>query len=640
MRDFLLQLPRPIKKLILMMNDSLFLLLGLYLALVLRNESFFSVTDGYPLTGLSFNHFLDVYFYLLLCVIPIFIYFELYNSVIRYINVETYKKIIYGIVIASIVWITIIRFQEYAMPRSVLIITPIISTIFLAAIRIMAVNLLRTVNLIRKKVLIHGVDEYAIQLAETLKIDNDLIPIGFISHKSKSDKIRISELPVYTEDDVLALAANKKFEILLFVMKADESVYIRKLLNNLEQYDIMIKKLPNISMIVNGKVTANDLKQIDINDLLGRDMIAPDSFLLQSCITGKQILVTGAGGSIGSELCRQIFNLSPKKLILLEQSEYFLYEIDQELSNINATNDVEIPYEAYLGSVTDEKLLNTIYSKNKINTVYHAAAHKHVPLVESNPLLALETNVLGTHLVAKKSLENKTENFVLISSDKAVRPTNVMGASKRVAEMVLQALQDEVNNKKRNEAVTKFSMVRFGNVLDTSGSVVPLFRKQISNGGPVTVTDKRIIRYFMTISEATELVIQAGSLSKGGDVFLLDMGEPISIYELAKKMIKLSGNQIKTDNNQDGIEILFTGLRPGEKLYEELLIGSNVNETSHEYIMTANEEKISYSEILSFIDKISNLSYKSSLSDIQKMLNDIVKGYKPSNKNNIININK
>ena len=542
-------------------------------------------------------------------------------------------------IIASILWVISVRYMQYAIPRSVLIITPIVSVGLLTVIRLLAVNLLQTVNLERKKVLIYGIDNYAIQLAETLKLDQDLMPVGFITEEVEIDRTRISELPVYSEDEIPDLAAKHLFEILLLVIKPNQSPHIRRLLNDLEKYEITIKKLPNISMLVNGGLTSSDLKQIDIDDLLGREMIEPDSFLLQSCITNKEILVTGAGGSIGSELCRQIFNLSPKKLILLEQSEFFLYEIDQELNSLNSHNKEKIEFEIYQGSVNDEKLVSTIFDKNNINTVYHAAAHKHVPLVESNPLLALKTNILGTHIVAKKSLISNVENFVLISSDKAVRPTNVMGATKRVAEMVLQALQEEVNNKSRNEVSTKFSMVRFGNVLDTSGSVVPLFRKQISNGGPLTVTDKRIIRYFMTISEATELVIQAGSLSKGGDVFLLDMGEPISIYELAKKMIKLSGNKVKSDNNLNGLEIVFTGLRPGEKLYEELLIGSNVNKTAHEYIMTANEERISYKNILEFTNKIQSLTYKSSLSEIQALLNEIVTGYKPSAKNNIVNIN-
>ena len=282
-----------------------------------------------------------------------------------------------------------------------------------------------------------------------------------------------------------------------------------------------------------------------------------------------------------------------------------------------------------------------LFNNENIDTVYHAAANKHVPLVEHNPLAAIKTNILGTYLVANEAYQNNVENFVLISSDKAVRPTNIMGATKRFAELILQSLQDVVDNMPSSQSKTKFCMVRFGNVLDTSGSVVPLFKKQIKEGGPVTVTDPRVIRYFMTITEATELVIQAGSLSKGGDVFLLEMGQPIGILDLAKEMIKLSGKEIIDDDNLSGdIEIKFTGLRDGEKLYEELLIGDNVSKTIHDHIMSANEEKLTHEKITYFIGKLKALNSKSSLTDIQSILYDAVSGYKPYAANNVININK
>ena len=363
--------------------------------------------------------------------------------------------------------------------------------------------------------------------------------------------------------------------------------------------------------------------------------------MLKACIKEKTVLITGCGGSIGSELARQIIKLNPSKIILLEQSEYFLYEIDRELNDYKAKNLSNVQLKSYLGSVSDSDFIETLFNNENIDTVYHAAANKHVPLVEHNPLAAIKTNILGTYLVANEAYQNNVENFVLISSDKAVRPTNIMGATKRFAELMLQSLQDVVDNMPSSQSKTKFCMVRFGNVLDTSGSVVPLFKKQIKEGGPVTVTDPRVIRYFMTITEATELVIQAGSLSKGGDVFLLEMGQPIGILDLAKEMIKLSGKEIKDDDNLSGdIEIKFTGLRDGEKLYEELLIGDNVSKTIHDHIMSANEEKLTHEKITYFIGKLKALNSKSSLTDIQSILYDAVSGYKPYAANNVININK
>ena len=409
-------------------------------------------------------------------------------------------------------------------------------------------------------------------------------------------------------------------------------------IKKLEKHQLKIKKVPDINDYATGKISTSDFKRIEIEDLLGRVAVKTDPYLLKSCIKNKNVLVTGAGGSIGSELSRQIVQHSPKKIILLEQSEYFLYKIDNQIQNNEAVKHNNVIVKSYLGSVSDDDFISSIFSKESIDTIYHAAANKHVPLVEHNPISAIKTNIMGTFVVAENALNANIENFVLVSSDKAVRPTNIMGATKRFAELILQSFQELVDKKPSEECRTKFCMVRFGNVLDTSGSVVPLFREQIMAGGPVTVTDSRVIRYFMTIQEATELVIQAGSLSKGGEVFLLDMGEPISILNLAKEMIRLSGNEIKDKSNPNGdIEIVFTGLRDGEKLYEELLIGDDVSKTIHEHIMSANEEKLSHTEILEYIEKLNTLSSNSSLSEIQNILFDAVTGYTPDKKN-IINL--
>jgi len=414
---------------------------------------------------------------------------------------------------------------------------------------------------------------------------------------------------------------------------------LKSIINELNDYHGIIRKLPNIKELTSGTIKLSQIEKINIEDLLGRDAVKPNHYLLKACIQNKTVLVTGAGGSIGSELCRQIIHQKPKKILLLEQSEYFLYEIDREIHEIKTNNNLDVDLSSYMGSVTDENLISYIFKENNIDTVYHAAANKHVPLVEHNPLSAIKNNIFGTNIVATEAYKNNVENFVLISSDKAVRPTNIMGATKRFAELILQSLQDTVDSMPSNQCRTKYCMVRFGNVLDTSGSVVPLFKKQIESGGPVTVTDSRVIRYFMTIKEATELVIQAGSLSKGGDVFLLDMGEPLNILELAKEMIKLSGKSIRDKNNPLGdLEIEFTGLRDGEKLYEELLIGDDVSKTTHDQIMSANEEKMTNDQIQQCLKNFESLTSNSKLKDIKNTLYESVAGYNPNNSEKVVKL--
>jgi FlaA1/EpsC-like NDP-sugar epimerase len=378
--------------------------------------------------------------------------------------------------------------------------------------------------------------------------------------------------------------------------------------------------------------------------LLGRDPVSPDPELLHANIANKKVLVTGAGGSIGSELCRQIIHLEPDCLILFERSEYALYAIEKELKTLvkniaagpasgakaegNAGIRSEVKILPILGSVCDQSRMERVCGTYGVQTIYHAAAYKHVPLVESNPAEAISNNVFGTLYAAQAAIKTDVETFVLISTDKAVRPTNTMGATKRFAELILQGLAQRLIDNKHSG--TRFCMVRFGNVLDSSGSVVPLFREQIANGGPVTVTDRKIIRYFMTIPEAAQLVIQAGAMGKGGDVFVLDMGEPVKIFELAKTLIRLCGLEIKNDEHPHGdIEIQFTGLRPGEKLYEELLIGDNVTSTEHSLIMRAQEEVLDWSKMQQFLDKFEDAVSVCDQEKIRELLLEAVRGYKP-----------
>lgn len=642
MKKYLISLSRSRKRQILIFADFCTISLSLWISLMIRQDNYFTFSEGYELTGATSD---DLYLLLLLAIvsiIPVLIITRLYRSITRYINIETYVKITKASVIGSAIWAFIILTLHIPVPRSVLIIFFVLSTLLLYMTRYIARALLtqQRINNMRK-VLIYGTSNSSIQIAEMLKNDNNILPIGFIADDIIDGKTTISELKVHQIHKIKDIIADKDVKEILLTNVYQKKTKLQKIISGLKEHQKLIRKLPNIEELTNGKMKISQTKRINIDDLLGRDTVAPDPYLLKACIEGKSVLITGCGGSIGSELARQIIKLNPIKIILLEQSEYFLYEIDHELNEYKNNNQSTVELKSYLGSVSDPDFIETIFANEKIDTVYHAAANKHVPLVEHNPLAAIKTNILGTLTVANQSYKNNIENFVLISSDKAVRPTNIMGATKRFAELTLQSLQDVVDDMPSSQSRTKFCMVRFGNVLDTSGSVVPLFKKQIKSGGPVTVTDPKVIRYFMTISEATELVIQAGSLSKGGDVFLLEMGEPIGILDLAKEMIHLSGKEIKDDDNLSGdIEIKYTGLRDGEKLYEELLIGDNVSKTIHDHIMSANEEKLSHEKIQYFIDKIKGLNSKSSLSEIQAILFEAVSGYKPFKASNVININK
>jgi FlaA1/EpsC-like NDP-sugar epimerase len=642
MKEFLLNLTRLQKRLLLILVDAVTISLALWLSLSIRQDSFFNFSNGYELTGATS---LNLYSILLLAnvtIISSLILFRLYRSITRYISIETYVKITKASTIGTGLWALIVYNLHLPFPRSVFIIFFIFSTSLLFLTRYTARSFLtQQKENAKHAVLIYGTSQEAIEINNILKSSQSILSKGFISNDSDDTKTMIAELPVYTLKDIEKVISKKNIREILITHSDQSKNKLKLIVKELDKHHGIIRKLPNIKDLATGTIKLSQIEKIDIDDLLGRDAVKPNEYLLKACIQNKTVLVTGAGGSIGSELCRQIICLNPKKIILLEQSEYFLYEIDREICDIKLNTNLNVDISTYMGSVGDESLIKHIFRNENIDTVYHAAANKHVPLVEHNPLSAIKNNIIGTHTVATAAYKHNVENFVLISSDKAVRPTNIMGATKRFAELILQSLQDIVDDMSSNKCKTKYCMVRFGNVLDTSGSVVPLFKKQIRNGGPVTVTDPRVIRYFMTISEATELVIQAGSLSKGGDVFLLDMGEPLSILELAKEMIKLSGKEIKDENNPTGdIEISFTGLRDGEKLYEELLIGDDVSKTTHDHIMSANEEKLTHHQIEQCLDKFNGLDSESSSEDIKKILYESVAGYDPYNSEKVIKFPK
>ncbi len=642
MKDFLISLSRLQKRLLFISVDVVTISLALWLALIIRQDSFFNFSNGYELTGASAFNLYSILLLANIFIISTLIIFRLYRSITRYISIETYVKITKASTIGTGTWALVVYTLHLPFPRSVFIIFFIISTFFLFLTRYVARSFLtQQEEKTKHTVLIYGTSQEAIDINEMFKNNNSILNKGFISNDLDHKKTMIAELPVYTLKDINKIIDKKNIKEILITYSNQSKNKLKSIVKELDKHHRIIRKLPNIKDLASGTIKLSQIEKIDINDLLGRDAVKPNQYLLKACIQNKSVLVTGAGGSIGSELCRQIIKLEPKKIILLEQSEYFLYEIDRELEEIKLQNKININVSSYLGSVVDKNLIKTIFNKESIDTVYHAAANKHVPLVEHNPLSAIKNNIFGTNTVAIQAYKNNVENFVLISSDKAVRPTNIMGATKRFAELILQSLQDSVDAMPSNKCKTKYCMVRFGNVLDTSGSVVPLFKKQIKNGGPITVTDPRVIRYFMTISEATELVIQAGSLSKGGDVFLLDMGEPLSILDLAKEMIKLSGKDLKDEDNLSGdIEIKFTGLRDGEKLYEELLIGDNVSKTSHNHIMSANEEKLTHEQIENCLKKFEELDSESSSEEIKKILYESVSGYDPYNSENVLKFTK
>ncbi|MDQ6994437.1 MAG: nucleoside-diphosphate sugar epimerase/dehydratase, partial [Mariprofundaceae bacterium] len=475
----------------------------------------------------------------------------------------------------------------------------------------------------RRCVAIYGAGETGAKLVSALHLSGESYVTCFFDDNPELQGQEVAGIHVYSSDEIETVLQARDIQEVIIAMPSATMIQKKNIFNRLEPHPVQVKILPGLDAMINGTVQLDRLRDINVDDLLGRDAVAPHSELLGTCIRDKVVMVTGAGGSIGSELCRQIIKHQPKSLLLFERNEFALYSIDQELKKILASMQDTIEVIPFLGSVQHLKRVTKICKSFAVQTIYHAAAYKHVPLVECNPIEAIQNNIMGTLHMAQSAIATHVERFVLISTDKAVRPTNVMGASKRCAELVLQALQTQSHN-------TCFSMVRFGNVLGSSGSVVPLFHQQIKRGGPITLTHQNITRYFMTIPEASQLVIQAGAMAEGGDVFVLDMGEPVRIIDLARKMIALSGLTEKTVEHPDGhIAIEETGLRPGEKLYEELLIGSNVEGTEHPLIMRANEEMIAWQELEVLLENMQQASQDFDVQAVRELLLTLVNGYQP-----------
>lgn len=616
-----ISLSRPKKQLIMLLVDSLLLVLILLASFSIRlgywffpNSDLFWVIFGSPIIASI-----------------IFIKFGLYRAVIRYVSLDSLWATVKAVSLYAFIW-GVIAFMsaEDGIPRSVILINWIFSLLVIGGLRIAARwlfnnrvgfqnNLPYEANL--KRVLIYGAGDAGIQLAGALKHSLDFNPVGFIDDLKEIQGIYIDGLNVYSPEVIGDVINKLKIDEVLIAMPSASRYRRLSIINAFDPYPVTVRMLPSLSDLAGGKVSVNDLRKVSVKDLLERDAVSPNKELLSKNITGKIVLITGAGGSIGSEISRQIVQLQPKILVLFEINELALYSIEKELSVI----DYDYKFNIYpvLGDINNKKRLAKVFKHFEVETVYHAAAYKHVPMVEFNNTEGVNNNIFGTLNCVQIAIDNGVETFVLISTDKAVRPSNTMGATKRCAELILQAFSDE-------QIGTKFTMVRFGNVLDSSGSVIPLFKKQIKEGGPVTVTDKNIIRFFMTISEAVELVIQAGAMGKGGDVFVLDMGKPVSIDDLAKKMIRLSGLKIKDKLNPDGdIEIKYIGLRPGEKLYEELLVGDNTSVTDNPLIMRAEEEKLSWDKLKPILDDLDNAIKDCDQEKIRKLLIQLVPGFDP-----------
>ena len=562
--------------------------------------------------------------------IIIFIKFGLYRAMTRYASFDVLRSIFQAVSLYALVW-GVIGFMSAVdgIPRSVILINWIFLLLAIGSIRI-AANWVLTKGIVlknnfqleenRKRVLVYGAGEAGIQLVGALKYSFEYEPIGFIDDSKLLQDNNIGGLNVYSPNSISDVINNLKVDEVFIAIPSTSRSRRQNIINAFKSYPVIVRILPSLSDLAGGKISVNDLREVSINDLLGRDSVPPNKELLSKNITDKVVVVTGAGGSIGSELSRQILLLKPKILILYEINELALYSLEKDLTKMNSQKIAIYPI---LGDIKNKNRLTKVFKYFKVNSVYHAAAYKHVPMVEFNNTEGVDNNIFGTLCCAQAAIDVGVETFVLISTDKAVHPTNTMGATKRCAELILQALSEKYSG-------TKFTMVRFGNVLDSSGSVIPLFKKQIKEGGPVTVTDKDIIRYFMTISEAVELIIQAGAMGKGGDVFVLDMGKPVSIDDLAKKMIGLSGLKIKNKSNPDGdIEIKYTGLRPGEKLFEELLIGDNTSHTDNRFVMRAKEDMLSWNELKPILDSLKNEVHKCNQEKIRKLLIQLVPGFKP-----------
>ncbi|GAA6140478.1 nucleoside-diphosphate sugar epimerase/dehydratase [Hydrogenophaga sp. 5NK40-0174] len=624
----ILGIPRPAKRVIVLAVDAALCVLTVWLAYYLR-------LGDWVMLGNS-NSFWQPKWAVagaLVLALPIFIVNGFYRAIFRYSGLTALVTVIKACAIYGVLYATIFTaISVEGVPRTVGIIQPILLLLTVGASRLLARfwlgglyhNVLMQASL--PKVLIYGAGNAGRQLAAAMSNSNEMRVVGFLDDDDRLHGHVLNGLPIYSPKDLESLVPALQIATVLLAIPSVNRRRRNELIEQMLKAHVQVRTLPSVSGLAKGTVSTSDLRELEIDDLLGREPVTPNHILLGKNIAGKNVLVTGAGGSIGSELCRQIIDLSPHTLVLVEQSEFALFEIHQELQSRHPQSETLLV--PLLASVRDAKTMDEIMAAWKPETVYHAAAYKHVPLVEHNPVEGIRNNTLGTKVTAEAAARHGVADFVLISTDKAVRPTNIMGASKRLAEMVLQAMADD-----GKYSGTRFSMVRFGNVLGSSGSVVPRFRQQIRDGGPITLTHPEITRYFMTIPEAAQLVIQAGAMAKGGDVFVLDMGEPVKIRDLAVRMVELSGLTVRDEDHPEGdIEIRVTGLRPGEKLFEELLIGDNPQSTPHPRIMKAHEEYLHMPQLQQALEQLNASLNAADLPAISAFLGNMVSGFKSQEK--------
>lgn len=645
LRAKLLGMNRHSKRVMQVVADVLLIWLALWAAFIIRlgTESLVS----------PFGPYSWLFIVSPLLSVPLFIRFGMYRAVMRYLGNDALWTIAKAVTLAALLLALVVYWYRDApetVPRSLVFNYWWLSLVFIGGLRL----LMRQYFLgdwysigfslpfsakgkVLPPVAIYGAGAAGNQLLNALRMGRVMKPVAFIDDDEGIAGRVISGLQVFRGSDIQNMIDITGAEEILLAIPSCSRARRKEILGYLEKYSIHVRSIPGFMDLASGRVKVDDIQEVDIADLLGRDPVPAQEDLLSRCITGRVVMVTGAGGSIGSELCRQIIAIKPKAILLLDHSEFNLYSILGELERRVSRESLSVEIIPFLGNVRNQKQMFGLMSRWRVDTVYHAAAYKHVPMVEHNIAEGVYNNLIGTLCAAQAALSANVSSFVLVSTDKAVRPTNVMGSTKRLAEMALQALSKEssivlfgdgdiaprLNN-------TRFTMVRFGNVLGSSGSVIPLFHKQISSGGPLTVTHPNITRYFMTIPEAAQLVIQAGSMGRGGDVFVLDMGEPVRIAALAEKMIHLSGLSLKTETNPYGdIAIEFTGLRPGEKLYEELLIGDNVSPTQHPMIMSASEDFIEWEQFKDSLSLLMDAVSSEDFSRVRQVLRKLVSGYSP-----------
>ena len=616
MQNRVLGWPRATKRLVVVTLDVVLALLATWIAFTLRLD-----TPNWP-TGNQWW----VYGLAPVLAVPIFIRFGLYRAIFRYTGQAALQATGKAVLVYAVVLLSVLLWQRwYGVPRSLGVLQPLVFLFLVGASRALARFWLAGLGhahvATTGRLLIYGAGTAGVQTASALRVSSQFVLLGFVDDDTAKVGRSVNGIPVFSPAEVPSVVARQGVTDILLALPSATRDRRNTILDSLRAQPVHIRTLPGLSDLASGRVTVQDFRDLDVEDLLGRDPVPPNAALIARDLVGQVVLVTGAGGSIGGELTRQIVLQQPRQLLLLDHSEFGLYSIHQELQDLCAHQGLAVELVPLLGSVANFERLLAVCNLYRPATVYHAAAYKHVPMVEDNPGEGVANNVMGTLNAARAAQESGVKRFVLISTDKAVRPTNVMGATKRMAELVLQALAAQGSS-------TIFTMVRFGNVLDSSGSVVPLFRRQLAAGGPLTVTHAEVTRYFMTIPEAAQLVLQAGAMAVGGDVFLLDMGEPVKIMDLARRMVQLSGLTLRDASQPHGdIEIEITGLRPGEKLYEELLIGDNPERTAHARIMKAHEEHLPWDELALHLQTLRQAADLNDVAAIKTVLQTCVHGY-------------